>query len=86
VPIKELRKTPPFTDKESRLQLLKQLNSIPNVKLEQESIERWPSIALSILARDSALTKLFDALEWVIEQVTSADTEPPHQDRSEHDG
>jgi hypothetical protein len=75
VPLRHLKRTPPFDDDEKRLELLKRLNTIPGVELERDNIEKWPRISLSILARDSAVKKLFDAFEWVFTEVTGVGIE-----------
>jgi hypothetical protein len=82
VPLKHLKRTPPFDDDEKRLDLLKRLNTIPGVEIERDGIERWPRISLSILTRDSAVAKLIDAFEWVVAEVTGVDSETVPHSRS----
>ncbi len=54
---------------EQRLELLRRLNEITGVDLPIDSIDRFPSIPLSTLAKDDALERLFKAIEWVNDEV-----------------
>jgi hypothetical protein len=52
-----------------RLELLHLLNEIPGVNLPSDSIEKFPSIPLSILTQEGCLDKFLAAIEWSNEQV-----------------
>ena len=52
-----------------RLELLRLLNEIPGVDLPSDSIEKFPSIPLSVLAREGSLDKFLAAIEWVNDEV-----------------
>jgi len=54
---------------EQRLQLLRRLNEIPGVDLPPDSVDRFPSIPLSALAKKDALERFLKAIEWVNDQV-----------------
>jgi hypothetical protein len=54
---------------EERLELLRRLNDIPGVDLPVDSIDRFPSIPLSTLAKGDALERFLRAIEWVNNEV-----------------
>jgi hypothetical protein len=52
-----------------RLELLRLLNDVPGVNLPSDSIEKFPSIPLSTLAKESRLEQFLAAIEGSIDQV-----------------
>jgi hypothetical protein len=62
------RKTP-FQSEQKRLELLDEVNTIPNVSLPTESISRRPSVPLSAFANETALTKLLTIFDQVIKEI-----------------
>ncbi len=68
-----LKRREPFDDEQTRLELLAQVNEIPNVSLGPEVITKRPSIPLDLLATDPvALQQLERTIEWVEDQATKA--------------
>jgi hypothetical protein len=55
--------------REQRLELLRRLNKIPGVRLSEDSVERFPSISLSVLAQGDNVERFLSAIDWVNEQV-----------------
>jgi hypothetical protein len=64
-----IHKNPPFDDEQKCLELLERFNKIPGVSLPSDSINKYPSIPLSIFGDDLALEKLFEALDWEINEI-----------------
>ncbi len=60
---------PPFDAEEKRLALLDRLNTIPDVSIPQEAINRRPSFSLSRLQNEAARQEFLDIFEWVIEEI-----------------
>jgi hypothetical protein len=56
--------------REQRVELLRRLNKIPGVKLPEDSVERFPSIPLSVLAQGDNVDRFLSAIDWVNEQVS----------------
>lgn len=54
---------------DQRFELLVRLNGIPGVFLSKDSIDRYPNILLSALAKKNALDRFFEAIEWTNQQV-----------------
>jgi len=52
-----------------RMELLRRLNEIPGVNLPDDSVERFPSIPLSVLAERDNVDRFLNAIDWVNEQV-----------------
>ncbi len=67
-----LRSRPPFTDPALRQELLRRLNEVPNVNLTADSIDKRPSIPLADLQSEASRARFLDALEWAIQQISSA--------------
>ena len=59
---------------EQRLELLRRLNEISGVDLPMDSIERFPSIPLSTLAKKDAFAQFLKAIEWVNDEVRRGTT------------
>ena len=60
---------PPFNVEERRLELLEKLNQITGINLPKESINRRPSIKLSILRANKNVDQFLSVYEWVIEEI-----------------
>lgn len=45
------------------------IHEIPGVSLPEDSVERFPSIPLSLLAQGDNVRRFLDAIDWVNEQV-----------------
>jgi hypothetical protein len=60
---------PPFDSEEKRLELLRRLNTITNVSIPPEAINKRPSIALSTLQDEASLQQFLEIFDWVIEEI-----------------
>lgn len=60
---------PPFDQEEKRLEILERLNSIPNVDLPADSINRRPSFPVESLAPEDSLATFCATFEWFLKQV-----------------
>jgi hypothetical protein len=72
VQFQALKTRPPFNNEAKRLELLKRLNAIPGVSIPSEAIARRPSIQLSQLKDPDSLKLFLDAMDWAIQECTSA--------------
>jgi hypothetical protein len=60
---------PPFDSPEKRLAMLDKLNGIDGIDLPRESIDKRPSINLSILAKGDSLDRFLEVYDWVISEI-----------------
>jgi hypothetical protein len=60
---------PPFDAAEKRLEMLKKLNVIEGIDIPAEAIVRRPSIALSVLGRETVCEQLLAVFDWYVEEV-----------------
>lgn len=63
---------PPFDNPEKRRQLLERFNRIPGVSLPADSIDRRPSIPLTILVETAALEEFLAVMQWYVDEVTKS--------------
>lgn len=66
------RINPPFDADGKRLEFLRRLNEIPGINLPQDSVDRYPNIALSTLAIGDALEQFLKVIAWGIEEIRVA--------------
>ena len=71
IPFWGIRDKPPFDQQGKRLELLSKLNEIPGIDLPETAIEKRPRIPLATFSTQDALAKLFDVLEWFLEEARS---------------
>jgi hypothetical protein len=64
---------------EQRVELLRRLNKIRGVNLPEDSVERFPSIPLTVLAQGDNLERFLSAIEWVNEQVNRMQQKQDHE-------
>lgn len=62
----------PFDSEEERIQLLNKFNEIPGVDLPLDSINRRPTIPLSLFRDSSSYDKLIGVLEWMLNKFYRA--------------
>jgi hypothetical protein len=67
-----MKRNPPFDDEAKRVELLRRLNEIPGVALPDESVNRYPSIPMSVFQDEGALKQLLGVLDWIVEEVRSS--------------
>lgn len=67
---------PPFNDRNKRLELLRRLNSIPGVAIEEAGVDRRPSIPLKLLTDHSRLADFLAAIDWYAAQIEAQPEEP----------
>ncbi|HRW10410.1 MAG TPA: hypothetical protein P5121_35140 [Caldilineaceae bacterium] len=60
---------------QQRQELLQRWRQIPGISLTDDSIERRPSIPLSVLANEDAWDKFSRALEWALTQIAAKDAD-----------
>lgn len=65
---------PYYERKEHRLELLQQLNAIPNVSIPEDGIERRPSFQISFLNESANLHQFLEVWDQVIENIESNQT------------
>jgi hypothetical protein len=61
----------PFDRTEKRIDFLERLNKIKDINLALDSIDRRPSIPLTVLNDPQSLQELFRAFEWFIQEIRS---------------
>jgi hypothetical protein len=67
----EIKKAPLFDGDEKRLEFLHRLNQIPGISLSSDSINRYPTLLLSVLNDEATLNQLFGVFDWVIQEIKS---------------
>jgi hypothetical protein len=69
-----LENKPVFGPIDSRRALMQRLNTLNNVDFTDADLSKYPSIPLSIIARDGdGLNKIIGALTWMEQQIEQAD-------------
>ena len=69
ISFKTLSSRPPFHNEVKRLEFLERLNEIPDVKLDKNMINLYPSIPLSVLFESDSLTLFFSSIKWVLSEI-----------------
>ena len=72
ISFREIRKVPAFDGDAKRLDLLHRLNQVPGISLSSDSINRYPTILLSVLKDDSTLNQFLGVFDWVIQEIKSS--------------
>jgi hypothetical protein len=67
-----MKKYRPFDSDSMRVELLGKLNSIPNVHIPNDGINRRPSIPSSIFAGPKSMNQLIDTLDWLVDKIIDA--------------
>ncbi len=62
-------KTPPFDIDSGRLEFIKRLNKIDGINIPDSSINKRPSIPLSLLTNNDILKQFFDVLNWAVQEI-----------------
>jgi len=60
---------PPFNEDAKRLEFLRRLNEVSGVQIPDDAIDRKSSLAIGTFAAPEALSALFEALEWFIDEA-----------------
>lgn len=60
---------PPFDAVESRLELIRRLNQIGQVRIPEDAHSRRPSYPISLISSEPEMKLFLDTMTWVIEQV-----------------
>jgi len=68
----QMKKRSPFDAPEKRLLLLDKYNSLPDVELQPEGIDKYPSFPLSVIERGNALDRLLSICRWIAEEFKTA--------------
>ena len=66
-----LKRRRQFESDESRLELLRRLNNIPSVQIEEGRIAGYPKIPFTALEPTGHIDQFLEAFEWVISVVES---------------
>lgn len=66
---------PPFESEELRLKLLRRLNAIPGVNIDEDQITKYPSFPFSALADKENFNQFLAAFDWYVEQVRNTPTQ-----------
>lgn len=64
-----IRNIPPFDKYSNRLELLHRLNEIPDVTINEEAVDKYPSISLLGFKDESALRGFLEVLDWFVQEV-----------------
>ncbi|MBC7076469.1 MAG: hypothetical protein H5T98_10510 [Syntrophomonadaceae bacterium] len=64
-----IAKQPPFEDEEKRRELQRRLTSIPGVSIPDESLNKYPSIQLSLLLNEDSFSTFVNAFDWYLEEI-----------------
>ena len=62
----------PFDDEAKRVELLRRLNAIDGITIEDDAITKYPSIALSILKNETAMKQFLETLDWVVQEIRAS--------------
>ena len=62
-------RVPPFSERDSRLQLMQRLNAIDGVSIPGSKIDLRPSVALTDLAVKDRLNRFLETFDWAIDHI-----------------
>ena len=68
-----LKERSPFDSVETRMELLNKLNGISGISIPEDSIEKRPSIKLSVFKDDKIVDQLLSVYEWILERIKGND-------------
>lgn len=72
IDLQYMRRSPAFREDESRREVIRRLNHIPGVAIDEFRYSRRPNVPLTVFAGDPARNELFDILSWIVEQLRSS--------------
>lgn len=61
-----------FDSEEKRIELLNRLNQIRRINLPTSSINKRPSIKLSVLSTEPEITQFLSTFDWVLDEIHSS--------------
>jgi hypothetical protein len=64
-----MQPNPPFDDPAKRLELLHRLNKIQGIDLSEDTIDRRPSVPISLFHGEKRLEELLRILDWTIQEI-----------------
>lgn len=67
-----MRSNPAFQDELRRLELLEKLNQVPGMSLPANSLDKYPSFPLNILANEKSLATFLGIWDWFFEETRKA--------------
>jgi len=59
----------PFDKDELRLEMLEKFNQIEGISLDNEDINKRPSVRFEVLDKGDRLNQFFEVMNWFIEKV-----------------
>jgi len=62
-------KSPPFTEKSMRIELLDRLNAIPGIELKSNVVDKRPKVNFSVFENEHCLVNFKNVLEWVVQEI-----------------
>ena len=66
-----LSRKPPFSDESMRSELLRRLNSIPGVDIQEDKLSGKPKFPISVLTDKGAMDLFKQTFEWAITEITN---------------
>ena len=71
-PFRAIAATPPFDALETRQEIQRRLNEIPQVSIPLDRLDKYPSIPIIALADPTALNGFVATADWIIREVLAA--------------
>ncbi len=76
MPFAAFAKTPPFDRPEARREIQRRLNEIlPDARVGDDKLEKYPSLAVPVLAEPSAFEAFVATIGWILGQATDSQAE-----------
>jgi len=72
IPLGDLAKVRPFQEQSLRIDLLRRLNTLAGVNLDQSRFSAWPSFHIEVLERGRNLDDFLATADWMLDEVRTA--------------
>jgi hypothetical protein len=73
-----MNKNPPFDQKHKRMELLRLMNAIPGINLQEDSSDRFAHIPLARFGKSESLRQLEEVIEWILKEVMNDSNSIPN--------
>lgn len=72
LPFTVFARTPPFDRPEARRQIQRRLNEIPGARIDDDKLEKYPSVPVPLLVEPSAFERFASAIAWLLHEARAS--------------
>jgi tRNA(Arg) A34 adenosine deaminase TadA len=62
-------KRAPFDNRDTRLEILKQITALPGIDWPEKAVDKYPNFPMAVLTDSSNRQKFVDVLDWIMEKI-----------------